>query len=136
MTPEHCRRTADRKDCVNGEISGMVVTRRVPSPRSVRHLLQVASVSASVVGKRVLHVKHGRSASSRASLRGESLLRGEVQLCCERTKLGGCDLSLTAARLGYEAPLDKIRKIQMFKLCDFEILHGVRLDKIKTFQNT
>ena len=77
MTPEHCRRTADRKDCVNGEISGMVVTRRVPSPRSVRHLLQVASVSASVVGKRVLHVKHGRSASSRASLRGESLLRVE-----------------------------------------------------------
>ena len=66
MTPEHCRRTADRKDCVNGDISGMVVTRRVPSPRSVRHLLQVASVSASVVGKRVLHVKHGRSASSRA----------------------------------------------------------------------
>ena len=93
MTPEHCRRTADRKDCVNGDISGMVVTRRVPSPRSVRHLLQVASVSASVVGKRVLHVKHGRSASSRASLRGESLLRGEVQLCYERTKLGGCDLS-------------------------------------------
>ena len=41
-------------------------------------------MSASVVGKRVLHVKHGRSASSRASLRGESLLRGEVQLCCER----------------------------------------------------
>ena len=33
--------------------AGMVVTRRVPSPRSVRHLLQVASVSASVVGKRV-----------------------------------------------------------------------------------
>ena len=91
MTPEHCRRTADRKDCVNGEISGMVVTRRVPSPRSVRHLLQVTSVSASVVGKRVLHVKHGRSASSRASLRRE--LAGEVQLCCERTKLGGCDLS-------------------------------------------
>ena len=30
----------------------MVVTRRVPSPRSLRHLLQVASVSASVVGKR------------------------------------------------------------------------------------
>ena len=44
----------------------MVVTRRVPSPRSLRHLLQVASASASVVGKRVLHVKHGRSASSRA----------------------------------------------------------------------
>ena len=44
----------------------MIVTRRVPSPRSLRHLLQVASVSASVVGKRVLHVKHGRSASSRA----------------------------------------------------------------------
>ena len=52
----------------------MVVTRRVPSPRSVRHLLQVASVSASVVGKRVLYVKHGRSASSRASPRRE--------LCC------------------------------------------------------
>jgi len=49
----------------------MVVTRRVPSPRSVRHLLQVASVSASVVGKRVLYVKHGRSASSRASPRRE-----------------------------------------------------------------
>ena len=52
----------------------MVVTRRVPSPRSVRHLLQVASVSASVVGKRVLYVKHGRSASSRASPRRELLL--------------------------------------------------------------
>ena len=49
----------------------MVVTRRVPSPRSVRHLLQVASVSASVVGKRVLYVKHGRSASSRSSPRRE-----------------------------------------------------------------
>ena len=49
----------------------MVVTRRVPSPRSVRHLLQVASVSASVVGKTVLYVKHGRSASSRASPRRE-----------------------------------------------------------------
>ena len=49
----------------------MVVTRRVPAPRSVRHLLQVASVSASVVGKTVLYVKHGRSASSRASPRRE-----------------------------------------------------------------
>ena len=29
----------------------MVVTRRVPSPHSVRHLLQVASASANVVGK-------------------------------------------------------------------------------------
>ena len=43
----------------------MVVTRRVPSPRSVRHLLQVALVLANIVGKRVLYVKHGRSASSR-----------------------------------------------------------------------
>ena len=44
----------------------MVVTCRVPSPRSVRYLLQVTSVSASAVGKRVLHVKHRWSASSRA----------------------------------------------------------------------
>ena len=67
----------------------MVVTRRVPSPRSVRHLLQVASVSASVVGKRVLYVKHGRSASSRASPRRElCVLDREVQLCCERWPRG------------------------------------------------
>ena len=59
----------------------MVVTRRVPSPRSVRHLLQVASVSASVVGKRVLYVKYGRSASSRASPRRES----EILLDLERS---------------------------------------------------
>ena len=65
----------------------MVVTRRVPSPRSVRHLLQVASVSAKVVGKRVLYVKHGRSASSRASPR-RALCAGEVQLCCERWPRG------------------------------------------------
>ena len=58
----------------------MVVTRRVPSPRSLRHLLQVASASASVVGKRVLHVKHGRSASSRArQTRRESLLCSAVE---------------------------------------------------------
>ena len=65
----------------------MVVTRRVPSPRSVRHLLQVTSVSASFVGKRVLYVKHGRSASSRASPR-RALCAGEVQLCCERWPRG------------------------------------------------
>ena len=55
----------------------MVVTRRVPSPRSVRHLLQVALVLANIVGKRVLYVKHGWSASSRVRVtvrRDESLL--------------------------------------------------------------
>ena len=62
----------------------MVVTRRVPSPRSVRHLLQVASVSASVVGKRVLYVKHGRSASSRASLRRELVLERSNSVAADR----------------------------------------------------
>ena len=63
----------------------MVVTRRVPSPRSVRHLLQVALVLANIVGKRVLYVKHGRSASSRTRHRQTRReLAGEVQLCCER----------------------------------------------------
>ena len=51
----------------------MVVTRRVPSPRSVRHLLQVASVLASVVDKRVLYVKLD-GARPRVRRRGESLL--------------------------------------------------------------
>jgi len=65
----------------------MVVTRRAPSPRSVRHLLQVALMSANVVGKRVLYVKHGRSASSRArqtrrELAGELLERSNS--VCER----------------------------------------------------
>ena len=72
-----------KKDCANGEISGMVVTRRVPSPSSLRHLLQVASASASIVGKRVLHVKHGRSASSRVRVRrDESLCCGRRPTCC------------------------------------------------------
>ena len=63
----------------------MVVTRRVPSPRSVRHLLQVALVLANIVGKRVLYVKHGWSASSRTRHRQTRReLAGEVQLCCER----------------------------------------------------
>ena len=39
-------------------------------------------MSANVVGKRVLHVKHGRSASPRVRRRGESGARAEeVQLC-------------------------------------------------------
>ena len=66
----------------------MVVTRRVPSPRSVRHLLQVASVSASVVGKRVRHVKHGRSASSRASPRRELLLESSNTVAADTDGVG------------------------------------------------
>jgi hypothetical protein len=66
----------------------MVVTRRVPSPRSVRHLLEVASVSATVVGKRVLYVKHGRRASSRASPRRESLLESSNTVLGDTDGLG------------------------------------------------
>ena len=72
----------------------MVVTCRVPSPRSVRHLLQVASVSANVVvGKRVLYyviVKlayTGDGGLPRVRRRGESLLVRAPQHSSERLRI-------------------------------------------------
>ena len=73
--------TADIKDCANREISGMVVARRVSSPRSVRQQASAADVCKCLRCKRLgcghesMPVKHGLSTSRDAQdARAQSLL--------------------------------------------------------------